>query len=85
MVDRVTRAKQVDRSKSKRTLFVGNLPFDADEEELRAFFETELRKQRTSIDEHQESVESVRLIRTKDTQKGKGFGYVVLKVGTTER
>ena len=32
MVDRVTPAKQVDRSKSKRTLFVGNLPFDADEE-----------------------------------------------------
>ena len=84
-MDRVTPSKHVDKSRSRRTLFIGNLPFDADEEELRAFFEAELRKQRAGVDENEEVVESVRLIRTRDTQRGKGFGYVVLKVGTAER
>ncbi|KAI9501717.1 hypothetical protein BX070DRAFT_236600 [Coemansia spiralis] len=44
------------------TAFVGNLPLDTDEQQLRAYFGA--------------SVKSVRLIRNRETAKLKGFGYV---------
>ena len=77
----------MDKERNHRTLFIGNLPFDADEEELRSFFESGMQKQKSHLEEgsREEFVESVRLIRSKDLQKGKGFGYVTLKVGMGSR
>jgi len=47
-----------------KSLFVGNLPFTASEDELRALF--------TGYG----TVESVRLITDRDTGKPRGFGFV---------
>lgn len=47
-----------------KSLFVGNLPFTASEDELRALF--------TSYG----AVESVRLITDRDSGKPRGFGFV---------
>lgn len=73
------------------TLFVGNLDFSAKEEDLRTFFDSLLSKERGEPPEDQlktgESDEmnslkknpwvvSVRIIRDRDTQLGKGFAYV---------
>lgn len=70
----------------KKSLYVGNLDYAAKEEDLRAFFESLLVAERgdklKSIDaDGIESgpnvwVEDVRIIRDRDTQMGKGFGYV---------
>ena len=54
----------------KRSLFVGNLPFNLEEEELREHFE------------EFGTIESVRLIRDKATGVGKGFGYVLFEVSS---
>ena len=51
----------------KRSIFVGNLPFNTEEEELRKHFED------------CGDVESVRIIRDKTTGLGKGFGYILFK------
>lgn len=59
----VTKGNHVDRD-FKTTIFVGNLPYDADEEEVREFF-TKVGK-----------VEYVRVIRDKFTFKSHGFCYV---------
>lgn len=83
VVDRITKKKPIDKERNHRTLFIGNLPFDTDEEELRSFFEAGMKVQKSQLEDgkQDEFVESVRLIRSKDQQKGKGFGYVTLKVG----
>jgi len=52
----------------KRTVFVGNLPYSATEEELLGAFST-----------GGASVEAVRVVRDKLTQVGKGFGFVLFK------
>ncbi|KAK2162570.1 hypothetical protein LSH36_96g05026 [Paralvinella palmiformis] len=49
----------------KRSIFVGNLPFDVHEEEVRKHFS------------ECGQIETVRLIRDKLTRFGKGFGYVL--------
>lgn len=58
-VDRVN--PQYDTS---RSIFVGNLPYAADEEELLRTFE---------------NVEAVRIVRDNQTHQCKGFGYVLFK------
>jgi nucleolar protein 12 len=60
-VDGASNDKQHDR---KRSVFLGGLPFDTEEEELWEFFKD------------CGDVESVRAVRDKTTNVGKGFGYV---------
>ncbi|CAL1600610.1 unnamed protein product [Knipowitschia caucasica] len=63
-VDRVNATASHDH---KRSVFVGNLPFDLKEAALRSHFQD------------CGSVEAVRLIRDKGTGLGKGFGYLLFK------
>jgi nucleolar protein 12 len=60
-VDGASNDKQHDR---KRSVFLGGLPFDTEEEELWEFFKD------------CGEIESVRAVRDKITNVGKGFGYV---------
>jgi nucleolar protein 12 len=63
----------------KRTVFVGNLAYTVTEDEIRAHFESKLEE--TSDDEEGKSaVESVRIVRDKESHLAKGFGYVLLRV-----
>lgn len=55
-----------------RTLFIGNLPFLADEEELRSFIADRLPG-------GDEEVEGVRIVRDQETLIGKGIAYVLLR------
>ncbi|PVF99092.1 hypothetical protein CPB86DRAFT_671774, partial [Serendipita vermifera] len=103
-VDRVgaSRDGQTDGERDpSSTVFVGNLEFTANEEDVRSFFETLLvselgpltRKSEEETSSSSESdsegensesgspdsshwVHSVRIVRDKDTQLGKGFAYV---------
>jgi RNA recognition motif-containing protein len=52
-------------------LFVGNLPFSANEDEVRALFEQNSR-----------AVEEVKLITDRDTGRPRGFGFV--EMGNSE-
>lgn len=60
-----------DESKSEhdvsKAVFVGNLPFDAEDDDLWKIFEK------------CGEIESVRIVRDGRTQAGKGFGYVNFK------
>lgn len=60
-VDGASNDKQHDR---KRSVFLGGLPFDTEEEELWEFFKD------------CGDIESVRAVRDSKTNVGKGFGYV---------
>lgn len=55
-----------------RSLFIGNLPFLCDEEELRQFFVGLLKR-------GDDAVEGVRIVRDQETLIGKGIAYVLLK------
>ncbi len=55
----------------KRTVFVGGLPYYADEEEVRKFF--------AEVLENADDIEGVRLVRDPETLVGKGIGYILLK------
>ncbi|KAL3764513.1 hypothetical protein ACHAWO_007030 [Cyclotella atomus] len=55
---------------SSHSVFVGNLPYGAEEESLRFHFLDALKADDDTI------VTGVRIIRDKETQKCKGFGYV---------
>ncbi|KAL9246943.1 hypothetical protein vseg_020421 [Gypsophila vaccaria] len=56
---------------SKRTVFVGNLPFDVKDEELYKLF--------CGMKELESSIEAVRVIRDPHTSLGKGIAYVLFK------
>lgn len=66
---RVDMAGSSTKKDPKRSVFVGNLTFTANEEAVRQFF--------SSCGE----VDNVRLVRDKKTNLGKGFGYVLFRVG----
>ncbi|PKA53049.1 28 kDa ribonucleoprotein, chloroplastic [Apostasia shenzhenica] len=55
----------------KRTVFVGNLPYDVKDEELYQLF--------CSLDQSETIVQAVRVIRDPNTSIGKGFAYVLFK------
>jgi len=59
----VNSAEQPTKS-VKKTVFVGNLPYDTKDEDLRKHFED------------CGDVASVRIVRNKDAHDGKGFGFV---------
>uniref|UniRef100_A0A8K9XK73 RNA binding motif protein 34 n=1 Tax=Oncorhynchus mykiss TaxID=8022 RepID=A0A8K9XK73_ONCMY len=63
-VDRVSKSSLHDH---KRSIFIGNLPFDINELPVRQHFE-ECGK-----------VEGVRLVRDKNSGMGKGFGYILFQ------
>lgn len=60
---------------AKSCVFVGGLDYAAREEDVRAFFEALVAAER-GAKEGGNYVTAVRLIRDRDTQLGKGFGYV---------
>lgn len=63
------------------SVFVGNLPYGADEETLREHFEEKL--QEGDFNEAEgDPISGVRIIRDSATQKCKGFGYVILRDAT---
>ena len=61
----------------KKSVFVGGLDYAAKEEDVRVFFEELVKAERGPRSEGDKRwVTSVRLIRDRQTQMGKGFGYV---------
>lgn len=60
------------------SVFVGNLPYGADEETLRQHFAEKLSEGDLNEDEGA-AISGVRIIRDNETQKCKGFGYVLLR------
>ena len=75
--EETTRHMRVDRVNkeydAKRSVFVGNLPYQADEETLRETF------LQGCPDWNDDDVEGVRLVRDKATHQCKGFGYLLFK------
>lgn len=59
----------------KRSLFVGGLDYGAKEEDVRVFFEELVKAERGEKAEGR-YITGVRIVRDKETQLGKGFGYV---------
>lgn len=99
----LSHASAVGATDPKRTVFVGNLDFEAHEEDVRALFERLVREERgpppavpisslrlddtptvastssmapSSLMKPGEWVQSVRIVRDRATQLGKGFAYV---------
>lgn len=68
-VDRINSSHLFD---NHRTIFLGNLPYRVDEEEIRNFFAKVLPN-------GQDDIEAVRLIRDQETLLGKGIGYILFK------
>ncbi|XP_026130656.1 RNA-binding protein 34 [Carassius auratus] len=64
---RVDRVSQHSGHDHKRSIFVGNLPYDVTERPLREHFED------------CGNVEAVRLVRDRESGMGKGFGYVLFE------
>jgi nucleolar protein 12 len=56
---------------NKRTVFVGNLPFDVTDEEIYRLF--------SGINNMESSIEAVRVVRDPGTSLGKGIAYVLFK------
>lgn len=69
------------RTDPKSSCFVGGLDYATKEEDLRAFFESLIAGERGAKEDGGRYVTSVRIIRDKETQMGKGFGYVSFTVG----
>jgi nucleolar protein 12 len=60
----------------KNSVFVGGLDYAAKEEDVRVFFEELVKKERGPAEGSGSWVTGVRIVRDKETQLGKGFGYV---------
>jgi nucleolar protein 12 len=81
-----THTIRVDRAdptvEPSRSVFVGNLPYGADEETLRDHFSGILNDGEDLNEREGGAISGVRIIRDKETQKCKGFGYVTLRDAT---
>ncbi len=77
---------RVDRAiptvEPSRSVFVGNLPYGADEESLRDHFASILASGEDLNENDGCAISGVRIVRDGSTQKCKGFGYVTLRDGT---
>ncbi|WVO18633.1 hypothetical protein L204_106352 [Cryptococcus depauperatus] len=60
----------------KKSLFVGGLDYAAKEEDVKVFFEELVKAERGDKNDGKYWVTGVRIVRDKETQLGKGFGYV---------
>jgi nucleolar protein 12 len=65
-----------------RSVFVGNLPYDADEETLRDHFIKSLMDGEDLNESEGCAISGIRIVRDKETQKCKGFGYVTVRDAT---
>jgi len=65
-----------------RSVFVGNLPYKADEETLRKHFLDHVSDGEDLNESEGSAISGVRIIRDKETQQCKGFGYVTLRDAT---
>ncbi|CAG9467470.1 unnamed protein product [Pedinophyceae sp. YPF-701] len=60
-----------------RTVFLGNLPFDVEEEQIIEWLYSDASLEEAP--EVRDAIEAVRCVRDKDTNIGKGFAYVMFK------
>lgn len=77
---------RVDRAnptvEPNRSVFVGNLPYDAEEETLRDHFVKSLMDGEDLNESEGCAISGIRIVRDKETQKCKGFGYVTVRDAT---
>lgn len=62
------------------SLFVGNMDYNTDQQDIWIFFEKLVETEKGASKDGKQWVVDVRIIRDKDTQMGKGFGYVAFSV-----
>lgn len=65
-----------------RSVFVGNLPYSADEETLRDHFLESLTDGEDLNESEGCAISGIRIVRDKETHKCKGFGYVTVRDAT---
>ena len=65
-----------------RSVFVGNLPYGADEETLRDHFLDSLIDGEDLNESEGSAISGIRIVRDKETQNCKGFGYVTVRDAT---
>lgn len=66
-IDMIAKKSEADSNKTRRSVFVGNLPFSADEEKLREIFSV------------CGEIENIRIVRDSKSGVGKGFGFITFK------
>lgn len=77
---RVKREEWTKGHDPKCSVFVGGLDYATKDEDLRVFFEGKVKAERGPKADGGNWVVGVRIIRDKETQMGKGFGYIHLAV-----
>ncbi|KAJ9099802.1 hypothetical protein QFC21_003801 [Naganishia friedmannii] len=72
----IRRAAWLGGKDPKMSLFVGNMDYNTDQQDIWIFFEKLVEAEKGPPKDGQQWVVDVRIIRDKDTQMGKGFGYI---------
>ncbi|KAJ9111652.1 hypothetical protein QFC19_001009 [Naganishia cerealis] len=72
----IRRAAWLGGKDPKMSLFVGNMDYNTDQQDIWIFFEKLVEAEKGAPKDGQQWVVDVRIIRDKDTQMGKGFGYI---------
>lgn len=76
----IRRAAWLGGKDPKMSLFVGNMDYNTDQQDIWIFFEKLVEAEKGAPKDGKQWVVDVRIIRDKDTQMGKGFGYVAFSV-----